>query len=223
MENEPKVESAGFGPSVNGNPVDLVADGAVNVEAPKIEKVEPNHENEHQKKLWTEKNNWKTKAQDLERQLTEIREQSMREKEDYKGLYEKEREVRLQYEEEIKTTKDRQVDDLKRASVRKALKEMGAREDSIDGLVRLAEMKSLKYDDEHRMVLGVEHQAKEIKSLMPSAFGPQKVGVDHTPAQNIASTGDFSTEAWKALTPAQRRDPEIKKAFYAARGVTLRP
>lgn len=120
-----------------------------------------------------------------------------------------------------KEMQEKQVKEYKLSSIKKELIKMGADNTAIEGLLRLSNLEMVKWDDDHKIALGVEDEAKRIKSMLPVAFGVQSARADHgAPASTGASVYDI--DSFKNLTPQQRKDPALMAKIYEASGITVK-
>ena len=170
------------------------------------------------KKLLSEKRNWQQKAQEEEKRRKELEETYLKEKEDYKTLYGNAQSKLDELQTKLETEQREKVNGFKLSSLKSELTKMGADTASMDALLRLADINALKYDGDHKVVLGTEEVARQIKEQIPRAFGNgNTAGVDQSAPASIPTDLDFAK-----LTPEQRRDPAILKQIYEKRGVKVR-
>jgi predicted nuclease with TOPRIM domain len=108
---------------------------------------------------------------------------------------------------------------IKAGKLRQELEKMGASSDSISGLLRLADLNSMKYDEDHKVVLGAEEVARQVKDMMPSAFGRQTPGVNHSAATTV-NAGPISLDQWRSMSHEDKKKNE--RAFYESQGIKIK-
>lgn len=160
-----------------------------------VEKVVPR---ETFDKLLTEKKNYAEKTKALEAELQAIKTQQLKEKEDYKTMYELTLKEKQALETEKMEFKNQQITNKKLAAIKKELEKMGAKEpQTLEGLLKLAEVNAIKYDEETNVVFGSEEEAKRIKSMIPAAFGTMSAAASHeAPKGNPES---FNMDAYNKM------------------------
>jgi hypothetical protein len=171
------------------------------------------------------KQNWAEKAKALEAEVAALKHEKLKEKEDYKSMYELADKKAKEYEALIEKTKVEKEQSLKLGSLKRELEKMGASKESMEGLLRLADLGTIKYDDENKVAYGIEEEAKRIKSIIPPAFGVSSAGASHAAPKggplDVSAEGYkklFETGEWSKMSKEQRRDYEVR--LFESRGVT---
>lgn len=123
----------------------------------------------------------------------------------------------MQKQNEFEQSKTKEY---KLASLKKELVKMGAADDTMEGLLRLSNLDLIKWEDEHKVALGAEDEAKRIKSMMPVAFGVQTPRTDHSAPGSPAANIDI--EAYKKLSLKEQRDPAIIARVMQSAGITAK-
>lgn len=172
-------------------------------------------------KLLKEKKNAMLALEDLKSQKQGAEEARLRAEGKVEELLELEKQKSQKYESELRELKVKTENGIKSGALRKELEKMGANTKAMDLILgKLANMETLKYDEEHRVVLGVEDEALRIKEQLPELFGRSSAGVSHEAPKTFQSNIDI--EAYKKLSPQEKSNPEVLKALFASKGVTVR-
>lgn len=188
------------------------------IEEPKADKGDTVSREAYEKVLREKKNlSEKTKALELEKET--LTKAQLKEKEDYKAMYELTEKKAKELEEKISAQTQKEVQSRKYTEMKKEWAKMGLKDDKqAEALFRLANVEALKYDEEHQIVLGVEEEAKRVKELMSPLFGNLSAGTNHDAPKGAPV--NLSLESWKQMSPADRKKHEAD--LYKSLGVTLR-
>lgn len=176
-------------------------------------------------KLMKEKKNYASKVDEISAKLaayeSTIKEKDMevlKVKEDWKSLAtEKEKEVlalkaALQEKETaIQSIQVEKINGHKISALKRELDKLGADHKSMDSILRLADLNVMKYDEEHKVVLGVEEVAKSIKEQIPAVFGVSVPGVSH--AAPAGSNAKMDIETWKKMDIKERRKIPLEQVY----------
>jgi len=171
-------------------------------------------------KALNEKKNWKAKAQDLEEKLQNEADQRLKEKEDWKSLYESTKQKLDEVTTTLTVKEEETRNGYKTAALKRELEKLGAQGESVGTLLKLADLQGLKYDTEHKIVLGAEDAAKNIYDSIPQAFGKVTSKVDNRAPQSDFSGLDLDT--YKNMSAKDRSDPEVQKRLFEKHGIALR-
>lgn len=180
---------------------------------------------EHVEKILKEKKNYseanetlKTELKAMSEKIKELSENELKVKEDYKTLAENKAREALDYKTKLETLESNLINGTKRDALKAELAKLGADQKAINEVSLLAKIDSLKYDQDHKVVLGVEEEAKRLKEIIPSAFVKVAPKADHS------AGGDFkqiSVEDFKNMSAADRAKVNVADLF-AARGIQMR-
>lgn len=206
--------------------VENVNDGVLETEKPvetKEEAKEPEKKEGHSplfEKVLKEKKNAMTRVRELESKLEEANNLRLKEKEDYKTLYEQERVKREALEGDFQKEQAEKINGFKLSSLKRELSKMGADDNSIDLLLKIADKEAMKYDTDHKVVLGAESVAQQLKEQAPKLFGGPNVGVDQRAPDTKFSTIDV--DSFKKLDAKDKSNPDILRQLYEKHGIKVR-
>lgn len=162
----------------------------------------------------------KAKITEYEAILKDKEESELRLKEDHKALAERYKQERDQLNDKIQSIEIEKVNGIKRAELRKELTKMGADEKSLDFMIKSVDLPRLKYDTDHKLVLGVEDVALELKEQAPALFGVKSVGVDSSAPSGLHA-GVLSVDEYRKLPISERKKPEVRRKFLEAQGIKV--
>lgn len=171
-------------------------------------------------KVLKEKRNAMERVRELEGTLQNVTDERLKEKEDWKTLYESTKTKLDEVNTNLESERVEKINGHKLSSLKRELSKMGAQENSMDALLKLADTSALKFDPEHKVVLGTEMVAKQIKDSIPAAFGRPGAGVDQSAPQT--NTADLSIDSFKSMSAKDRSNPDVIKALYEKHGVKLK-
>lgn len=189
-------------------------------------------ENQEQfKKLKTEKENFKKALDDqkaetarLAAELAVKNETELKTKEDYKTLSElkeaqsKEWETKFKTLETTLTEKETLIKtSQKKGAIKKELLANGVDEKSLDTVMRLVDVDSVKFDEDTNTFYGVDSVVKSLRETLPMAFGEiKKIPGGGSPSGPSES---LSTDNFKNLSLKEMKEKQAE--LYKANGVTL--
>lgn len=161
--------------------------------------------NAHLAKMKKEKDNYVKKAQELqakldanEREAQEKRDAALVQKEEYKTLYEQEKEKTTKLGTELSQNKTQMADARKKSEVKSHLRKLGLNPVHEKAAFRLMDISKVVVDDETGVIVGAEDTAKafhdEFKAL--GFFGKTGPGVSHNAPDNNSS-GEGKLKALK--------------------------
>jgi len=178
---------------------------------------------DHIQKLLKEKQNWQSKSRTLEEENAIIK-AKLKEKEElelinqkkYQEVAEIKKKEADEWKQKYEQTEQRIVTATKASAVKAELLKMGLNPQYAAEMIKLADLNSLHYDDESRVVTGTEEVAKSLYEKFPPLFGKGKPGVSHDAPQG--GGGRLTMQEWKALPREEqlKREPEL----YATLGIS---
>ena len=163
-------------------------------------------------KLKKEKENWKQKAIDLENTLKLAADARLKEKEDFKALYENEQKEKNELKLQIEEAKKNEIKNKKAAFVKSEFAKNGAHGDSIDMLVKLVDIEAVKYDPETGAIWGHEDSVKAVKEKMPMVFGTNPAAPNQSAPNVNTQVFDFAKLSGKDLTKKDTLAMAFKQA-----------
>jgi hypothetical protein len=145
-------------------------------------------------------------------ELKSLKEKELKEKEQWKDLYESEKKAREESESRINEIQAKIKESAKTAAVRSELLKRGFNQQYLDIVDRLVDTSSLTYDDETRTVGGVEIAAKAIQEKYAPFFGGAKTNVNHDAPDG---TKPITLEDWRKMSMEDqvKYKPELEKAL----------
>lgn len=194
---------------------------------PEKEKEKDSAASAHIEKILKEKRNAmaaleeeRKRIEDLEAKIKEMEQNALIEKENFKELYERSKQESESVKSEYSQFKTKYYDGIKFGALRQELIKQGASESRIDSLCKLVDISKLKYNDEHKVVLGADDEAKMLKEKLPELFGTNVPSVSHDQpgSSNIAIN---TLEEFKKL-PIKEQTPEKLKELGKKLGVDFR-
>lgn len=160
----------------------------------------------------------KTKIAAYEASLKEKEEALLSVKEDHKTRAENWQKEAIEWKNKFTQVEEKQARDAKLSTVKKEFEKMGADSKSMEVLLRLVDLESLKFDAENKIVLGADGEALRVKEQLPQVFGTQTPGAGHdAPNGTIAN---LNVDAFKGLSLADKKKNEA--AMYEKAGITMR-
>ena len=126
---------------------------------------------------------------------------------EYRKKYEAEKEVNTNFQTSL-------VEAKKKQSLVSQLEKLGVKADRKDTLLKLANLESIKYDDEYKLALGFEEEATRLKTMLPECFGTNGIGTSSDSPDMTHSNVDL--DAWKKMNPADQKKHynEVRKKLY---------
>lgn len=146
-------------------------------------------------KLKKEKENWKTKALELEGKLKERDESELKAKEDFKKLYEAEKKTRETVSAELEMLRQEKVQAKLNSAIRKELLKYGLAPEHTETALKLFDRSQVTLDPDTNVVVGAELAAKSFyeKHAALGFFKKPGTGVNQVGAQmNKVEPTDFN-------------------------------
>lgn len=194
-------------------------------ETPPEAKVVPR---ETYEKLLAEKKNYAEKAKAVEQELEAIKTAQLKEKEDYKAMYEMSVKKAQEYEVKLKEREEQETRAIKLTKVKQEWQKLGLKDqEPAEAMLELVKLDAVKYDPELKVVLGAEEEAKRIFEKFQPMFKGITAKPNHDAPQGVPA--DVSIESYKRMladgsfkkmTPVQQREYEQK--LYQAHGAALK-
>lgn len=125
------------------------------------DKTNKTYDKEFVDKLLTEKNNYKAKADKLEKEADDAKRKSLESANDYKAIADSERQKREALEKEVKEAKENTVKTRKKEAVTKSLLAIGLEPKYLETALKLVNTNNVHVDPETQTVYGADDVAKE--------------------------------------------------------------
>lgn len=175
-----------------------------------------NYNPEFVNKLKKEKENFRSETQKLRDQIAEMQkaqaereEKELKEKEDWKTLYEKTKAENEALTGKLSSAEQLKVVSKKESEVKKELAKLGVKPEYADRAAKLVNLDSVKFDKETGVVYGAEVVAKTLSEDWPDLFGAGSTATVTQSAPNSpAPSGALSLEDWKRLPYDERKKRE---------------
>ena len=171
------------------------------------EDAEPKNKVDVVEKALKEKNNWKKRAEDAEVKYKLLEDERLKEKEDFKKLYENKL-AELQVIKKDKEESDKKIQEgLKIGALKNELSKLGMDMKYMDIAMKAVDLNTLKVEDD--VVLGVESAAKSLKEKAAPLFVSAGPNVSH--AAPASPLQPLTLEEWEKLPIDQqvKREPEL--------------
>jgi hypothetical protein len=140
-------------------------------------------------KLMAEKKNWAEKAKAVETELETIKTAQLKEKEDYKAMYEMSQKKAQEYEVKLKEREEAENRAIKLTKVKQEWSKLGLKDsEPADALLQIVNLDAVKYDPELKVVLGAEEEAKRIFEKFQPMFKTGSPKPNHDAPQGIPAT-----------------------------------
>ena len=167
-------------------------------------------------KLKKEKDNFRSETQSLRDKIAEMEanqkareEQELKEKEDWKTLFEKANEEKKNLEGKLTTVADRELSAKKESELKKELAKLGVKQNYVEKAAKLAQLDSVKIDNETGVIYGADVVAKTLSEEWPDLFGSgASETVRQSAPQTPTSTGVLSLDEWQKLPYEERKKRE---------------
>lgn len=111
-------------------------------------------------KLMKEKENWKSKALELEQKLNEVTESELKAKENYKQLYEVEKTSKESLKKELESFKEKDKSLKVNSAIVKELYKFGLAPEYAETALKLFDRNAVNLDPDTQVVVGAEEAAK---------------------------------------------------------------
>jgi hypothetical protein len=192
--------------------------------APKGESVS----REAYEKTLAEKRNFAEKAKTLEAELEKIKTAQLKEKEDFKSMYEMAAKKAQDLETQIQAVEAEKTRSIKLTQVKREWEKLGLKDSkTADGLLKLIDLEKVKYDSDLKIVLGHEEEAKRVFEDFKPLFAGETPRADHSAPKGTPVS--ISVEGYKqALKDGSfnKMSKEEQKSYlakvYESQGVTVR-
>jgi hypothetical protein len=161
----------------------------------------------------------KLKIAAYEAKLKEAEENNLKIKEDWKTLAETREKELLTLRQQLDGVKSETVTNYKLTAVKKEFEKMGADSKTLDFLIKNVNIAALKYDEDHKVVLGAEDEAKRIKEFVPQVFGKSQAGASHGAPELEAKS--LTLESFKSMSLADKKKNMAE--LYKSQGINLKP
>lgn len=179
-------------------------------------------------KLMAEKKNWSEKAKLVEQELEAIKTQQLKEKEDYKAMYEMSQKKSMEYEAKLKEREEQETRAIKLTKVKQEWSKLGLNSvEPVEAMLDLVKLDAVKYDPELKVVLGAEEEAKRIFEKFQPMFKGISAKPNHDAPQGVPA--DVSIESYKRMLADgsfKKMAPSEQRAFeqklYQASGITTK-
>lgn len=150
----------------------------------------------------------KAEIESLRNELKSQTEQKLTEKEEYKTLWEREREERAKIQDQLNTMSGQIRQSRKRSAVRRELEKLGLNSKYADEAFKLVDLESVVVDSDTEAVIGAEEAAKSFYTQYSNLgfFAGQKPGVD----QRAPQTDTVSTKTDLKKMSREELDAYIK-------------
>lgn len=188
-------------------------------------------------KLLREKNNWRTKAQELEAKVKENTTTSSTDKsstkqdntnvpDDIKEMLKAEREQRIALEERLAKEENTKKEAMRLGALKREFLKNGGDDKTFELVAKLATVDKILIDEDTGIVYGADEQIRKIKETAPQLFGKAKRGTDQTDMSynnsfdKDSSPEDFVKGRRNKTDPKTGSNPLVD--FYASHGITLK-
>jgi hypothetical protein len=131
---------------------------------------------------------------------------------------EEERKRNLELNNMIQQKEQKEINGHKFGAIRQELAKLGADSKAIEELINLTKLDSLKYDQDHNVVLGADEEAKRLKEVIPSAFIKVQPKADHSVGGEFKA---LNIDSYKKIEKIEDMKA-AQKDIFAAHGITLR-
>lgn len=172
-----------------------------------------------EKKKLQEKYNNETKT--LNEKLQAIEKEKLEAANDWKKIAELERSEKETLKQKIDSQEKESQRMAKMAAVKKELDKEGALPDMVEFMIKSANLDDLKYDPDHKVVLGVNDLVKKFRTEAPSAFGKQGARMNHK-APDGTNPETIDMETWRSMDFKKQKDPDVLRKLYESRGITVK-
>jgi hypothetical protein len=160
-------------------------------------------------KLKGEKDNLRKRIEQLEAEKRESEEKALKEKEDYKTLYEKTKLENESLTGKLDSAENLRLNAKKESELKSELAKLGVKPSYAEKAVKLANLDSIKLDKDSGVIYGAEVVAKSLSEDWPDLFGSQSTEkVTQTAPASPTTTGALSLEQWQKLPYDERRKRE---------------
>lgn len=166
-------------------------------------------------KLKGEKDNFRTsnakllaKVEELENSIKSKEEAALKEKEDWKTLFEQKAKEVETLTGTIQLTEKEKLEGVKKTELKKELTKLGINPVFVDQATKLADLDSVKIDKETGVVYGADVVAKTLSEEWKPLFGETTPGVTQNAPEAPTLTGKLSLDEWQKLPYDERKKRE---------------
>ena len=182
-------------------------------------------------KLLREKNNYRTKAQELENKLKEKESGNPAPKkeegqgganDDIKAMLKAEQERRKELEARLEKEEQTKKDAMKLGALKREFLKNGGSEKSFELIQKIAERDKIFIDEDSQIVYGAESEVKRIKELAPQLFGKSSKGTDQSETGHKFNQDDSDSKVFEGKRLQGKGKVEAKNAlvdFYSSNGI----
>jgi hypothetical protein len=156
-------------------------------------------------KLLKEKANFKKAKEDAEAIAKSMKEQQLKEQNDFKGLYEGAKSELDAAKLTLSEIKQGEVQRTKKKALSKELKSLGLPDDYLETVIETAKLDDIKIDADTATIYGAEVVAKKLEEKFGPLFGTDSPKAAHGAPKGDTSTGKLTLEQWKQLPLDQRK------------------
>lgn len=157
-------------------------------------------------KLKKEKENWRTKALELETKLKTQEETELKAKENYKQLYEAEKKARETVHSELESLRQKEKQAKVNSALRKELFKYGLAQEHLETALKLIDRDVVQLDPDTDVVIGAELAAKNFheKNSALGFFKKVGTGVNQVGSTQTMKSGHFNMNEFNKLTNEQK-------------------
>lgn len=160
-------------------------------------------------KLKGEKDNLKKRIEQLEAEQKAAEERALKEKEDYKTLYEKTKAENERLTGSLESAEQQKLNAKKESELKRELAKLGVKPSYAEKAVKLANLDFVKVDNDSGVIYGAEVVAKSLSEDWPDLFGEGTTEkVSQSAPQSPPPTGALTLEEWQKLPYDERRKRE---------------
>jgi hypothetical protein len=132
-------------------------------------------------KALAEKRNFAEKAKAVEAELEKIKTEQLKEKEDFKAMYEMAAKKVQDYEAQIQFAENEKTKAIKLTQVKREWEKLGLKDSKAsETLLKLVDVEKIKFDKDLNLVLGHEEEAKRVFEDFKPLFGASSSRPDHS-------------------------------------------
>ena len=188
-------------------------------------------------KLLREKNNYKTKATELETKVKEYEAKPPKKDdqgggngggEDLKAMLKAEQDKRKELEEKLNKGEAEKKDAMKLGALKREYIKNGGNEKSFELVQKLADTQKVFIDEDSQIVYGAESEVKRLNELAPQLFGKHQKGTDQSDNTNDRvefEEGEEGSDLFKGKRISGKDKADARKAlvdFYSSNGIVIR-
>lgn len=164
-------------------------------------------------KILKEKKNAMERVRTLEQELenykstmSKIEEDKLLEQKKFQEIAEKRKQEADQWKTKFDESQKMIVDSIKTGAIKTELLKLGIDPKYSGDAIKLIDLNKIHYDNETRVVIGAEDEAKVLLEKFPPLFGTKPPGVSH--AAPSGNSVNITLEDWKKLPYEERKKRE---------------